>query len=161
MMTSVELRINGEIHVVDVQPHDTLGHVLNERLGLTGVRLSCEEGECGSCTVLIDGKPITSCMLLAVQARGREIETIEGMGTPESLHPIQKAFVEEHGFQCSFCTPGFILSTKALLSENPRPEPAEIADALGGHICRCGSYPNIIRSVLRAAEELDRGSTDG
>lgn len=161
MMVTAALHINGETHDVEVQPHETLGRVLNERLGLTGVRLSCEEGECGSCTVLIDGKPITSCMVLAVQARGREILTIEGMGTPENLHPIQRAFVEEHGFQCSFCTPGFILSTSALLSVNPRPEPDEITAALGGHICRCGSYPNIIRSVMRAAENLDREGADG
>jgi carbon-monoxide dehydrogenase small subunit len=138
-----------------------LGQVLNKRLGLTGVRLSCEEGECGSCTVLMDGEPVTSCMVLAMQAEGKEVHTIAGIGTCEDLHPIQQAFIEEHGFQCGFCTPGFILSTKALLDANPHPEPAEIAIALSGHICRCGSYPRIIRSVLRAAEVLERESTDG
>ena len=160
-MTSVELHINRQVHNVEVQPYETLGRVLNERLDLTGVRLSCEEGECGSCTVLIDGAPITSCMVLAVQAQGKEVVTIEGMGTAESLHPIQQAFIDEHGFQCSFCTPGFILTTKALLDETPDPRPDEIAAALGGHICRCGSYPNIIRSVLRAAEALTEEHANG
>lgn len=152
------LRVNGIDHCVEIQPHETLGFVLNERLGLNGVRLSCEEGECGSCTVLIDNAPVTACLILAVQAEQREILTIEGLGSPERLHPIQQAFIDEHGFQCSFCTPGFILSTKALLESNPLPEPTEIAEALGGHICRCGSYPNILRAVLRAAEGMAMGS---
>jgi aerobic-type carbon monoxide dehydrogenase small subunit (CoxS/CutS family) len=154
MTVEANLRVNGIDHRVEIQSHETLGCVLNERLGLNGVRLSCEEGECGSCTVLIDDAPVTACLILAVQAQRREILTIEGLGTPERLHPIQQAFIDEHGFQCSFCTPGFILSTKALLEDIPLPEPTEIATALGGHICRCGSYPNIVRSVLRAAEAL-------
>ena len=160
-MAQTNLRVNGQSHAVEIQPHETLGRVLNERLGLNGVRLSCEEGECGSCTVLIDGVPFASCMTLTVQVGDREILTIEGMGTADNLHPIQQAFVEEHGFQCSFCTPGFILSAKALLAATPNPEPTEIAAALGGHICRCGSYPNIIRSVMRAAEALEQENTNG
>ena len=155
------LHVNGKEVEVEHLPHETLGQVLNKRLGLTGVRLSCEEGECGSCTVLMDGEPVTSCMVLAMQAEGKEILTIEGMGTFEDLHPIQQAFIDEHGFQCGFCTPGFILSTKALLDAKAHPEPAEIGAALSGHICRCGSYPRIIRSVLRAAEVLERESGDG
>jgi carbon-monoxide dehydrogenase small subunit len=154
------LHVNGQAYEVEFQPHETLGEVLNKRLGLTGVRLSCEEGECGSCTVLMDGEPVTSCMVLAVQARGKQILTIEGLGTTEHLHPIQQAFIEEHGFQCGFCTPGIILSTKALLDVNARPEPDEIANALSGHICRCGSYPRIVRSVRRAAQLLEGGGTD-
>lgn len=155
------LNVNGREYQLDIQSHETLGQVLNKRLGLTGVRLSCEEGECGSCTILMDGKPVNSCMVLAMQAEGKEILTIEGLGKPETLHPIQQAYIDEHGFQCSFCTPGFILSTKSLLDTNLHPEPAEIAEALNGHICRCGSYPKIIRSVLRAAELLEREKSNG
>lgn len=157
----IVLRVNGKEHRIEVQPHETLGDVLYKRLGLNSVHLSCEEGECGACTVLIDGKPVNSCMVLAVQAEGKEILTTEGLGTRENLHPIQQAFVDEHGFQCGYCTPGFILSTKALLGANPHPEPTEIADGLNGHICRCGSYPKIIRSVLRASELLEQEKSDG
>ena len=156
-----KLDVNGVEYEIEHMPHETLGQVLNKRLGLVGVRISCEEGECGSCTVLMDGKPVTSCMVLAMQAEGREITTIEGLGTYDNLHPIQQAFIDEHGFQCGFCTPGFILSSKALLDENAQPEPSEIADALSGHICRCGSYPKIIQSVLKAAEVLEREGSDG
>ncbi len=156
-----KLHVNGVEYEIEHMPHETLGQVLNKRLGLVGVRISCEEGECGSCTVLMDGKPVTSCMVLAMQAEGKEITTIEGLGTYDNLHPIQQAFIDEHGFQCGFCTPGFILSTVALLDENAQPEPSEIADALSGHICRCGSYPKIIQSVLKAAEVLEQEGSDG
>ena len=156
-----KLHVNGVEYEIEHMPHEILGQVLNKRLGLVGVRISCEEGECGSCTVLMDGKPVTSCMVLAIQAEGKEITTIEGLGTYDNLHPIQQAFIDEHGFQCGFCTPGFILSSKALLDENAQPEPSEIADALSGHICRCGSYPKIIQSVLKAAEVLEREGSDG
>jgi carbon-monoxide dehydrogenase small subunit len=155
------LHVNGNEYHVEVLPHETLGEVLNKRLGFIGVRISCEEGECGSCTVLMDGKPVTSCMVLAMQAEGRQIVTIEGLSSNGDLHPIQQAFIDEHGFQCGFCTPGFILSTKVLLDENPQPEPKEIAEALSGHICRCGSYPKIIRSVQRAAEVLEQEGGNG
>jgi len=156
-----KLHVNGAEYEIEHLPHETLGQVLNKRLGLVGVRISCEEGECGSCTVLMDGKPVTSCMVLAMQAEGKEITTIEGLGTYDNLHPIQQAFIDEHGFQCGFCTPGFILSTVALLDENAQPEPSEIADALSGHICRCGSYPKIIQSVLKAAEVLEQEGSNG
>ncbi len=152
--------VNGREYQVEIQPHETLGQVLNKRLGLIGVRLSCQEGECGSCTVLMEGRTVNACMVLAMQAEGKEILTIEGLSTQKILHPIQQAYIDEHGFQCSFCTPGFILSTKSLLDSNPHPEPSEIAAALSGHICRCGSYPKIIRSVLRAAELLEAGKSD-
>jgi len=155
------LHVNGREYQLEFPPHETLGQVLNKRLGLTGVRLSCEEGECGACTVLMDDKPVNACMVLAMQAEGKEIVTIEGLGSPQNLHPIQQAYIDEHGFQCSFCTPGFILSTKSLLDANPHPQPDEIAAALSGHICRCGSYPKIIRSVLRAAEMLDGEKNNG
>lgn len=151
------LHVNGTHYQVDFPSHETLGHVLNKRLGFVGVRISCEEGECGSCTVLMEGQPVASCMVLALQAEGKDILTIEGLSSNGKLHPIQQAFIEEHGFQCGFCTPGFILSSKALLDENPQPDPLEIAQALSGHICRCGSYPKIIRSVQRAAEMIEEG----
>lgn len=155
------LRVNGKEYQVECQPHETLGQVLNKRLGFTGVRISCEEGECGSCTVLMDGKPVTSCMVLAMQAEGKEILTIEGLSSNGDLHPVQQAFIDEHGFQCGFCTPGFILSAVAFLDENAQPDPTEIATALSGHICRCGSYPKIIQSVLKAAEVLEREGGNG
>ncbi len=154
------LHVNGCEFDVDHPAHETLAQVLNKRLGLIGVRISCEEGECGSCTVLMEGRPVVSCMILASQVEGKEILTIEGLGGREDLHPIQQAFIDEHGFQCGFCTPGFILSTKALLDANPRPTSDEIADALSGHICRCGSYPKIIRAVHRASEMLGQGRQD-
>lgn len=160
MTIRITLRVNGLDHELEVAAHATLGDVLYQRLGLQGVRLSCEEGECGSCTVLIDGTPVTACLMLAAQAEAAEILTIEGLGTPDRLDPIQQAFIDEHGFQCGFCTPGFILSAKALLDTDPNPAPEEIATALGGHICRCGSYPNIVRAVQRASAAVaaERGT---
>jgi len=160
MTIEVNLRVNGVNHAVEIQPHESLGRVLNGRLGLNGVRISCKEGECGACTVLVDGEAVTSCIMLAVQAGDRDIQTIEGLGTPDDLHPIQQAFVDEHGFQCGFCTPGFVMSSKALLEATPHPDASEIAEGLSGHICRCGTYPNIIRAVQRAAEELGQEATN-
>jgi carbon-monoxide dehydrogenase small subunit len=160
MTIEIELRIDGTRHTLGIEPHQTLGEVLNHRLELRGVRLSCEEGECGTCTVLVDGAPVNSCLMLAAQAQGSEILTIEGLGSPGRLHPLQQAFIDEHGFQCSFCTPGFIMSAKALLDTEPDPDPEQIAAAIAGNICRCGSYPNIVRSVLRAAANLSREDTD-
>jgi aerobic carbon-monoxide dehydrogenase small subunit len=145
------LHVNGSVHELDIEARETLSEVLREKLGLRGVRVSCDEGECGSCTVLLDGRPVTSCLMLALQAEGREVTTIEGLGTEDALHPIQQAFIDEQGFQCGFCTPGVILSTKAFLETNPDPTPSEVATALSGHVCRCGAYPHIVRSVMHAA----------
>ncbi|MEI6448814.1 MAG: (2Fe-2S)-binding protein [Actinomycetes bacterium] len=147
--------VNGQRHELEIEPHETLAEVLRERLGLHGVRVSCGEGECGSCTVLLDGLPATSCLMLALQAEGREITTIEGLGTEDDLHPLQQAFIDEQGFQCGVCTPGIILSSKALLDGNPHPTADEVATALSGHVCRCGAYTQIVRSVLRAADEME------
>lgn len=149
------LNVNGQTHDLDIKPHETLAEVLRKQLGLQGVRVSCGEGECGSCTVLIDGQPANSCLMLAMQAGGREITTIEGMGTADELHPVQEAFIEEQGFQCGFCTPGVILSTKSFLEKNPNPNPAETASALSGHVCRCGAYVHIAKSVQSAAKKLE------
>ena len=154
----IKLTVNGCLHEVEIKPQEILAHVLRKKLGLNGVRFSCGRGECGSCTILLDGRPVPSCMILAMQAEGKEIITIEGLGTYDNLHPIQEAFIEEHGFQCGFCTPGVILSTKTLLETNPKPSPSEAAMALSGHICRCGAYPKIIRSVQKAAEKLENDS---
>jgi aerobic-type carbon monoxide dehydrogenase small subunit (CoxS/CutS family) len=151
----LRLHVNGRSHEVEIEPHETLAEVLRERLGLRGVRVSCGEGECGSCTVLLDGAPATSCLMLALQAEGKEITTIEGLGSEEDLHPLQQAFIDEQGFQCGVCTPGIILSSKALLDKNRHPTAPEVASALGGHVCRCGAYTQIVRSVLRAAHEME------
>ena len=154
-MIKLKLMINNHIHELAIEPHEILADVLNKRLGFIGVRVSCGEGECGACTILMDGKPVLACMMLAMQAEGKEILTIEGLGTYDNLHPIQEAFVEEHGFQCGFCTPGVILSTKNLLETNPNSSPSEIAMSLSGHICRCGAYPKIIKAVQKAAEKME------
>jgi carbon-monoxide dehydrogenase small subunit len=149
-----EMIVNGRTHEVAVAGWESLARVLRDQLHLIGVRVSCAEGECGSCTVLVDGQQKTSCLMLAGQAAGHEITTIEGLGTPDSLHPIQEAFIEEQGMQCGFCTPGFIMSAKAFLDENPEPTAEETAVAMSGNICRCGSYPYIVKSVQCAARKL-------
>jgi aerobic-type carbon monoxide dehydrogenase small subunit (CoxS/CutS family) len=148
------LRVNGRSWGLDGRLDRTLADVLRTDLNLIGCRVSCDEGECGSCTVLVDGEPATACLMLAAQAEGRDVLTIEGMGTPDNLHPIQSAFIEEQGFQCGFCTPGFIMAAAAFLSENPSPTEEEVAVAMSGNICRCGAYPYIVRSVMRAARNL-------
>ena len=148
------LTVNGRAHDLDVKGHESLSDVLRKRLGLYGVRVSCNEGECGSCTVIMNGEPVTACIVLGMQAEGKEGLTIEGLGDVDELHPIQEAFIEEQGFQCAFCTPGFIMTTKAFLEENPDPSPEEAALGVSGNICRCGAYPYIVRSVLRAARKM-------
>ncbi len=152
------LKVNNRTLEVTSRPDRTLADVLRNDLGLIGVRVSCSEGECGSCTVLVGGEPCTSCLMLVNQAEGQDITTIEGIGSQDDLHPIQQAFIEEQGFQCAFCTPGFIMSAKAFLAENPNPTADEVSVAMSGNICRCGAYPYIVRSVLRAAEKLRKSS---
>jgi carbon-monoxide dehydrogenase small subunit len=155
-----ELRVNGVNHDLLVAPERTLLEVLREDLGLTGAKEGCGVGACGTCTVLLDGVPVRSCLTLACEAEGREILTIEGLadtwpGRGEGeLHPVQEAFVERHGIQCGFCTPGMILSAVALLGENPRPSEQEVRQALSGQVCRCTGYAKIVDSVLAAAERL-------
>ncbi len=150
----IRMTVNGRTVDLEARPHECLSDLLRRELDLYGVRVSCSEGECGSCTVIMDGEPVTSCLVLAMQAEGREILTIEGLGTQDDLHPIQEAFIEEQGFQCAFCTPGFIMATKAFLDENPDPTEAEAAMGISGNICRCGAYPYIVKSVLNAARKL-------
>jgi len=150
------LRINTKTHELDTRPDRTLAQVLREDLGLTGTKLSCGEGECGSCTVLVDGAPVTSCLMLVGQAVDRDIHTIEGVGAQGVLDALQQAFVEEQGFQCGACTPGFIMVAKAFLAENPTPTPDEASHAMSGNICRCGAHPYIVRAVLNAADKLNQ-----
>ena len=158
-MTPVVLTINGEGHDVDVTPTDTLAYVLRERLGLTGTKIMCDEGECGACTVLMNGKPVLSCLLLAVECEGKSILTIEGLAEQSTgrLHPIQRTFVERSGMQCGICTPGMILASKALLEENPDPTEDEVREALAGNLCRCGNYKRIPECVLAATEPMQGG----
>jgi carbon-monoxide dehydrogenase small subunit len=150
----VNVRVNGIDHSVEVEPRMTLADCLREKLALTGTHLGCEHGVCGACTVLVNGESARSCLMLAVQADGAEIMTVEGLASDGELHPIQEAFVEEHGLQCGFCTPGFLMSVHELLSDNPDPSDAEIKDVLGGQICRCTGYQSILRAVHCAAAKL-------
>ena len=154
MSTTVQLNVNGRAEVLRTEPTDTLLDALRRELRLTSVREACEIGVCGSCTVLLDGRPISSCLVLARLAEGLSIETVEGLADGDDLHPIQQAFVDHTAFQCSYCTPGFILTAKALLAENPRPTADEVRHYLAGNLCRCGSYRNIEEAVLDAAERL-------
>ncbi len=153
-----KLTVNEKTYEVLGSSARTLANVLRDDLGLMGTKVSCAEGECGSCTVLIDGRPVTSCLVLVDQAQGRQIETIEGIGNPDQLHPIQQAFIDEQGFQCGACTPGFIMSAKAFLAENPYPTEDETSIAMSGNICRCGAHPYIVRAVLSAAEKMRKES---
>jgi carbon-monoxide dehydrogenase small subunit len=150
MPITISLDVNGKTHVLDIQPQETLLQVLRERLGLMGTKANCEEGECGACTVLFDNKPVNSCLLLAVRAQGSPIVTIEGL-TEDGRHAaLQAAFVQEGAIQCGYCTPGFLLSSAALLDRNPAPTQDEIIFALSGNICRCTGYTKIVRAVKKA-----------
>jgi len=153
---AVKMTVNGVAFEVKVEPHKTLLQVLRGDLGLTGTKYCCGTGECGACTVLIDGKPVLSCLTLAVLADGKNILTIEGLARDGRLHPIQQAFVERGSIQCGFCTPGMIMSAKALLDSNPNPGREEIKEALSGNLCRCTGYTKIIEAVEEAAKTLNR-----
>jgi len=153
MKREISLRLNGREERLEIDDADTLLEVLNYRFKLWSVRESCGVGACGTCTVLLDGKPVSSCFLLAARAEGREILTLEGLSKDDNLHPIQEAFVSERALQCAYCTPGFVLSVKALLEENPNPSDDEIKDYLAGNLCRCAGYADILRAV-RAAQRL-------
>jgi carbon-monoxide dehydrogenase small subunit len=150
------LRINGEDHDVLVEPHWTLLHVLRTQLGLTGTKENCLEAECGVCTVLLGGKAVNSCILLAIQCRGRDIVTIEGIGRPGHLHPLQQAFIDHSAAQCGYCTPGMLLTAKSFLDEHPGevPEPAAIREAIAGTLCRCTGYQKIVDAIRAAAMRL-------
>ena len=154
MKQTVNVRINGRLYQEEAEPRLLLTHFLREVVGLTGTHVGCVIGECGACTILLDGKLVKSCLLFAVQVSGREITTVEGLATNGSLHPVQEAFVERYGFQCGYCTPGMVLATYSLLSENPDPSEEEIRRALAGNLCMCTGYIQIIESVKEAAKRL-------
>jgi carbon-monoxide dehydrogenase small subunit len=151
----VRVRVNGREHVESVAPRLLLSDFLRHRLGLTGTHVGCEHGVCGACTVLLDGEAVRSCLLLAVQAAGAEVTTVEGLAEADGpLHPVQQAFQEMHALQCGFCTPGFLLSVVAFLRDTPAPSDDEIRRGLAGNLCRCTGYQNIVRAVRRASELL-------
>jgi len=156
MKREITLRINDRDETLVVEDADTLLDVLRDRLKLWSVRESCGVGACGSCTVLLDGRPVSACLLLAVRSTGREITTLEGLGDGQSLHPIQEAFVSERALQCAYCTPGFVLTVKALLDKNPNPSDDEIREYLSGNLCRCAGYADILRAVHLAREKQSR-----
>jgi len=147
----VSITVNGAEHVLELEPRELLVYVLRERLGLTGTNVGCDTSSCGACTVLLDGESVKSCTLLGVQVDGHEITTIEGLATNGTMHPVQEAFHEQHGLQCGYCTPGFVMATVSLLEETPNPTEAEIRHALEGNLCRCTGYHNIVRAVQTAA----------
>jgi len=157
---AIELQVNGEAREGLVDARRTLADFLRDDLGLTGTHLGCEHGACGACTVRVNGTTVRACLMFAVQADGCRISTIEGLADRGRLHPIQRAFAEEHGLQCGFCTPGFLMSTAELLEENPDPSPEEIREALSGNICRCTGYQGIIRAVQSAARKIREGGAD-
>jgi aerobic-type carbon monoxide dehydrogenase small subunit (CoxS/CutS family) len=161
MPGELSLTVNGKPHRLRAEPDATLLRVLRERLGLLTVREACGLGICGSCTVLVEGKPMSACLLFAAQVEGREVVTLEGMADGGALHPVQEAFLETNAFQCSFCTPGFILAASALLEETPEPSDEDVRTYLAGNLCRCGSYVKILDAVRAAARRASaRGAQE-
>jgi aerobic carbon-monoxide dehydrogenase small subunit len=154
----VSITVNGEKRVAQIEPRLLLAHLLRQGLRLTGTHTGCDTTNCGACTVLFDGKPVKSCTMLAVQADGHEVTTVEGLAGASELHPVQEGFKDEHGLQCGFCTPGMMLAAKALLEENPDPTEDEVRWALSGNLCRCTGYQNIVKSVLWAAKKMQAQS---
>ena len=151
---SINVTVNGEEHAADVEPRLLLVHFIRETLGLTGTHIGCDTTHCGACTVTLDGRPVKSCTIFAVQANGRSVNTVEGLEQGGELHPIQQAFTEEHGLQCGFCTPGMMMTGVAFLQDNPNPSEDEIRSAISGNLCRCTGYVNIVKSYKSAAEKL-------
>jgi aerobic-type carbon monoxide dehydrogenase small subunit (CoxS/CutS family) len=157
---TVAVTVNGRGYTREVEPRLLLSDFLRHNLRLTGTHVGCEHGVCGACTVLVDGEPARACLMLAVQADGAEIITVEGLAdSPDSLHPVQQAFWDAHGLQCGFCTSGMLISTVALLRQEPRPSAAQIRAALSGNLCRCTGYQNIVKAVQLAAERMDGAHT--
>ena len=153
----IQLMVNGEEYEIIVAPNRTLLEVLRDDLYLTGTKEGCGEGACGTCTVLLDGEPVRSCLILAVEVQDREVTTIEGLASMGELHPVQRAFVEYGAIQCGFCAPGMILTTKALLDENPSPTEQEARQAISGNVCRCTGYTKIVEAILKAAQIIQGG----
>jgi aerobic carbon-monoxide dehydrogenase small subunit len=153
-VTRIAVTVNGEGREADVEPRTLLVYFLREHLGLTGTNVGCDTSSCGACTVLLDGESVKSCTLLAAQADGREVTTIEAMGTDGELHPLQEAFHRNHGLQCGYCTPGMIMAAASFLNENPSPTEEEVRESLEGNLCRCTGYQNIVKSILDAAGRM-------
>jgi xanthine dehydrogenase YagT iron-sulfur-binding subunit len=151
---SLQLRINGEVRSVRADPATTLVEVLRDDLGLTGTKIGCDRGACSACTVWVDGQVIASCMTLVLDVRGKEITTIEGLADGSNLHPVQRAFVEHDALQCGFCTPGMVMSCAELVERNPDCTLDDVREAVSGHLCRCGAYPNVFKAALAAAAEI-------
>lgn len=156
MKRLMRFNINGEIYEDEIDVRRTLLELLREHFGLTGTKRGCNEGECGACTVLLDGKPVTACFVLAIEAEGKRIETVEGLGKNGELHPLQKAFMEHGAFQCGFCTPGVLMAAKGLLMENPKPSEEEVRKSIAGNLCRCTGYNKYVEAILDAATKLSR-----
>jgi len=154
----IVLKVNGTNYHLSIEPRRTLVEVLRENLGLTGTKKSCNEGDCGACTVLMDGRPVASCLVLAMDAQGKEILTIEGLSEGEKLHPIQEAFLKYGAIQCGFCTPGMVMSAKAFLDENPEPTTSEVRKAISGNLCRCTGYQHIVDSIMAASKMMQKKS---
>jgi aerobic-type carbon monoxide dehydrogenase small subunit (CoxS/CutS family) len=154
MRQTIQVRVNGQLEKQEVQPNQTLLSFLRENLNLTGAKEGCNEGECGACMVLLDGKAVNSCLVLAVEADGHEVTTIEGVGQYPTLHPLQTAFLKHHAVQCGFCSPGMIITAMGLLRENPEPDEQQVRQALSGNLCRCTGYRQIIDAVLDAAAQM-------
>jgi aerobic carbon-monoxide dehydrogenase small subunit len=154
----VQLTVNGEAHEADVEPRLLLVHLLRENLRLTGTHIGCDTTHCGACTVLVDGRPIKSCTMFAVQANGRRLLTVEGLEQDGTLHPLQESFMSEHGLQCGYCTPGMLMTGYAFLQANPRPSEDEVRTAISGNLCRCTGYVNIVKAVQHAAARLQGGA---
>jgi carbon-monoxide dehydrogenase small subunit len=150
----INLKINGEPYEVSIKPNMTLLDFLRDEIGLTGTKKGCDTGQCGACTVIFDGKPINSCLILAADANGKEILTVEGLNRNGKLHPLQEAFIQEGSVQCGYCTSGMLLSAKALLDENPAPGEEEVKKAIAGNLCRCTGYVRIVKAVLAAARKM-------
>ena len=154
MKVSVTLNINGKDHAVQVEPRRTLADAIREECGQTGTHLGCEHGVCGACTILLDGEPVRACLMFAVQAAGRRIRTVEGLADGEKLHPLQRAFIEHHGLQCGYCTPGFLMLAAGMLERNPDIRDGELLEVLSSNLCRCTGYKNIVKAVRAAAAEM-------
>lgn len=153
----IKVTVNGQVYEKQVEPRLLLSDFLRHDLGLMGTHVGCEHGMCGACTVLFDGEPVRSCLIFAVQANGHEVKTVESLGTPEKMHPLQEAFHEKHGLQCGFCTPGILMTVVPFLEQNPHPTEDEIREAIDGNICRCTGYEKIIESVEEAAKKMSAG----
>ena len=160
MRRELHIRVNGDEYHLLVDTHRTLLEVIRDEIGLTGTKNGCGQGECGACTVLLDGEPVNSCLVLAHEAEGQDVLTIEGLGSGDKLHPVQRAFVETGAIQCGYCTPGMVLTAKALLDHNPSPTRAEILEGLKGNLCRCTGYVKIVEAVEAASCLLEGGENE-